>query len=126
MRDAFRGYYPPTEHELKDMWTRGLVILDTNALLNLFRYTEKTRMDFLKVLEAKRTQLWIPHQVGIEFHRRRIEVINAQERAFADLESTLTSARNSIQNTVNRFKRHPSLDTATLSEPDPISRTPWS
>lgn len=116
MRDAFRGYYPPTEHELKDMWTRGLVILDTNALLNLFRYTEKTRMDFLKVLEAKRTQLWIPHQVGVEFHRRRIEVINAQERAFADLESTLTSAQNSIQNTVNRFKRHPSLDTATLSE----------
>lgn len=116
MRDMFRGYYPPSEDELRDMWTRGLVILDTNALLNLFRYTEKTRVDFLKVLEAKQAQLWIPHQVGLEFHRRRIEVINAQQRAFSELESTLTSARNSIQNTVNRFKRHPSLDTAKLSE----------
>lgn len=116
MKDAFRGYYPPTESELAELWSDGLVILDTNALLNLFRYTEETRTAFLEVLNEKAGALWIPHQVGLEFHRRRIEVINTQEKAFADIESTLTSAKNSVQTAINKFKRHPSLDSAGMSQ----------
>ena len=74
MKDLFRGYYSPTNDELDRMWNEGLIVLDTNALLNLFRYTESTRAEFLTVLQAIAEQLWIPHQIALEFQRRRLDV----------------------------------------------------
>ncbi|UOQ90163.1 PIN-like domain-containing protein [Agromyces endophyticus] len=116
MKSRFRGYYPPSHDELAELWNDGVVILDTNALLNLFRYTADTRNSFLTLLAERVESLWLPHQVGLEFHRRRLEVINMQGRAFVDIDESLTSAKNSVQAAINKFKRHPSLDTAGLSE----------
>lgn len=116
MKSAFRGYYPPTDEELAQLWSDGLVILDTNALLNLFRYTEETRVDLLKLLSEKADVLWIPHQVGLEFHKNRIGVIRDQDKAFSNIESALKSAKTSVQNAIDKLKHHPSLDTAGLSK----------
>lgn len=110
MREMFRAYYQPTPMEMSDLWNEGMVILDTNALLNLFRYSGRTRDDFFKALVAKTDSLWIPHQVGLEFHRRRITIINHQSKAFGDIEAALTKARGQAENALNGYKRHPSLD----------------
>lgn len=96
------------------LWADGLLILDTNALLNLFRYSQRAREDFLKVLTAKANDLWLPHQVGMEFHRRRIEIINEQGSAFGEIEKTLDKARGQVDNAFNTYKRHPSLDISPL------------
>lgn len=116
MRSMFRGYYSPSQTELAELWDSGQIILDTNALLNLFRYSQSAREDFIKALHFKRESLWIPHQVGIEFHRRRIEVINDQVNAFGAIESSLSKAKNAAENALNGYKRHPSLDTAPLTK----------
>jgi len=115
MRRQFLGYYPPTQLELDALWDEGLLILDTNALLNLFRYTPSTRDDFLKVLEAQRDRLWLPHQVGFEFHRRRLDVIEQQTEAFAEIEAALESAQSAVSKVLQKFKRHPSLDASTFA-----------
>jgi len=114
MRTAFRGHYPPNEEELEDIWNNGLLILDTNALLNLFRYSKSTRDDFVRALGARAGSLWLPHQVGLEFHRRRLDVINQQNTAFDEIETALRSARDITQKALRKFDRHPSLDTAEL------------
>lgn len=114
MRDTFRAYYPPTPTDMAQLWAEGLLILDTNALLNLFRYSERAREDFLKVLAAKADDLWLPHQVGMEFHRRRIEIINEQGSAFGEIEKALDKARGQVDNAFNTYKRHPSLDISPL------------
>jgi hypothetical protein len=75
MRERFRGFYPPTAEELEELWSSGSIILDTNALLNLYRYSSETRTDFLSVLSAVQERLWIPEQVGKEFHANRLGVI---------------------------------------------------
>ncbi len=100
---------------MKDIWDKGLIILDTNALLHLFRYSSNAREDFFKALEAKRNTLWIPHQVGVEFHRRRIEIINAQDRAFDEIENALTKANGQVKAAFDSYKRHPSLNISPLS-----------
>jgi len=114
MREMFRAYYQPTPGEMSRLWNEGLVILDTNALLNLFRYSGRTREDFFKALVAKMNSLWIPHQVGLEFHRRRITIINHQSKAFGDIEAALTKARGQAENALNGYKRHPSLDVGPM------------
>ncbi len=116
MRSAFRGYYRPTDAELKDIWDDGLLVLDTNALLNLFRYSANAREDFFLALNAKKEGLWIPYQVGYEFHRRRIEIVNAQSKAFGEIRSALQKARGQVDQAFNLYKRHPSLDISPLRD----------
>lgn len=96
------------------LWANGLLILDTNALLNLFRYSQRAREDFLKALIAKTDSLWIPHQVGTEFHRRRIGVINEQSKAFGEIEKALEKVRGQVDNAFNTYTRHPSLEISPL------------
>ncbi|WP_029263489.1 MULTISPECIES: PIN-like domain-containing protein [unclassified Microbacterium] len=116
MKSTFRGYYPPSRAELLTMWSEGLLVLDTNALLNLFRYSKSAREDFFKALRAKKDALWIPWQVGQEFHRRRIEIINHQTKAFESIEEALTRAHNQAESALNGYKRHPSLDVQPLRD----------
>lgn len=37
MKESFLGYYQPTEDEFNKLWSEGLVVLDTNVLLHLYR-----------------------------------------------------------------------------------------
>lgn len=110
MRDAFPGYYKPTQDELADLWSNALIVLDTNALFNLFRYTNATREAFFKVLAAKRDRLWLPYQVGLEFQRGRLGVIEDQQQAFTNLIDKTKTALAMVTNDVGALRNHPSLD----------------
>lgn len=110
MRDVFPGYYKPTKTEMAELWADALVVLDTNALFNLFRYTNATREAFLKVLSEKRERLWLPHQVGLEFQRGRLGIIDAQASAFNDLTSKSQAALENVIKEVGGLRNHPTLD----------------
>lgn len=116
MRSMFPGYYPPSEEELGSLWDYGLVVVDTNALLNLFRYTASTRSTFLRILSEKAERIWLPHQVGLEFHKNRLDVIKDQQSAFKKLAEKTASARNSINQELNARRHHPSLDPEGLKK----------
>lgn len=110
MRDAFPGYYPPTEEEMVEIWEEGLVVLDTNALFNLFRYTRRTRESFLEVLRVRREDLWLPYQVGLEFQRGRMGVIRDQQDAFTTLLDKSRSALATVTKEIGALRNHPTLD----------------
>ena len=110
MKQQFRGYYQPSREQLDDLWSRGLIVLDTNALLNFYRYSDSTRSDFLSLLTSLTDRLWLPHQVGLEFHRNRLEVIDQQEQAFESIESALSKAQSLVEKELNGFRSHQSLN----------------
>lgn len=110
MRDVFPGYYKPTKNEMDELWSSALVVLDTNALFNLFRYTNATRTAFLNVLSEKKDRLWLPHQVGLEFQRGRLGIIEDQAQAFTDLISKSKTALASVTKDVGTLRNHPTLD----------------
>lgn len=96
MKNKFAGFYPPTETQYKTLWSDGLVVLDTNVLLNLYRLPMAAREEFLGVLELVKARLWIPYHVGLEFQRRRVSVIlETREKA----KSVLAKAQENIQGT---------------------------
>ncbi|PZE55679.1 hypothetical protein DEJ04_14020 [Curtobacterium sp. MCLR17_044] len=115
MRDVFRAYYAPSGDELDALWMEGIIVLDTNTLLNFFRYTPSTRDEFLSVLESLRASLWIPHQVGLEFQRRRLEVISNTADAFSKIKASVDTAKNAVNNKLNEYKHHPSLNRNELT-----------
>jgi hypothetical protein len=89
MKEAFFGYYAPTEREYAILWKEAIIVLDANVLLNLYRLPATARDEFITVLESLRERLWVPHQVALEFQRSRLTVIATERKATED---TLGSA----------------------------------
>ncbi|WP_223865008.1 PIN-like domain-containing protein [Streptomyces sp. 5-10] len=88
------------DNERSQFFTEGLVVLDTNVLLNLYEYTPEARNQVLNALEHVKHRLWLPYQVGLEFVRGRHRVIDARIRALREAPDTinrkLMEARQSV------------------------------
>jgi hypothetical protein len=69
--DGFEAYRNPSPADFQAVLEHGLVVLDTNVLLDLYRMNARVREDMLSVLRAIGSQLWVPHQVLVEFWRNR-------------------------------------------------------
>ncbi|MBF4618683.1 DUF4935 domain-containing protein [Clavibacter sp. VKM Ac-2873] len=115
MRDTFRAYYSLDEQELESLWANAIIVLDTNTLLNFFRYTPGTRDEFLRVLESLQETLWLPYQVGLEFQERRLDVIRGTSEAFTKVKGSVDSAKNTVFKTLNEYKHHPSLNRSEVT-----------
>ncbi|MFE3280672.1 PIN-like domain-containing protein [Nocardia sp. NPDC059239] len=83
LRTMFSGHYPPTDLELRELVEGGLVVLDANALLDMYRFTPGTRAEYLEALGLLGDRLWIPHRAAEEFMGRRGDAIASisEERA---------------------------------------------
>ncbi len=73
--EGFEGYRSTSDDDLVRVFRDGIVALDTNVLLDLYRYGEKARGEFFAILDSFASTLWIPHQVAKEFWRNRVPVI---------------------------------------------------
>jgi hypothetical protein len=77
---GFDTYRTVTQDNYRALLTSGLIVLDTNALLNLYRYHAKTRADLIEVLIRIKDRLWVPHQAMHEFWQGRSSVIGSHAR----------------------------------------------
>lgn len=112
MRDTFRGYYSLTEPERKAALETCVFVLDANILLNVYRVKPETADKLLRAIEelAKLQRVWIPHQVGLEFLRRRLKVIEDQRRVYDSVRKALDNQANKLQGELSQFAKHRSLD----------------
>lgn len=81
---GFETYRTVTQESYRSLLTSGLIVLDTNALLNLYRYHAQTRMDWIEVLNQIKERLWVPHQAMLEFWQGRPSVIDSHSREIED------------------------------------------
>lgn len=116
MKEQFLEYYDPTEQEVSNLWNEAVFIFDTNVLLNLYRYTESTRKDFLSALEELGEKLILPYQVGYEYHSNRIGVILNLQRAHSELLKEIKELFDKqISQNINKHKRHPSIEIESIN-----------
>jgi hypothetical protein len=84
-----------------------MVVLDTNALLNLYRYDDAARDDLFKVMASLGERLFIPHQVMVEFWRNRENVLhdrlNTAQSAAERLEQFGEEAKKVLREWANRL-----------------------
>jgi hypothetical protein len=71
LRKIFEGQLPLDGAASEAVMDEAFVVLDTNALLDLYRYSKDASAEFLSILESLGDDLWMPHHVGWEFLRRR-------------------------------------------------------
>ncbi|MDL5022660.1 PIN-like domain-containing protein [Bacillus velezensis] len=89
MKQHFSGFYTPTEDEFKKIWTSGTFVFDANVLLNPYRFQTIAREVLLKAFSAVKDRIWIPYQVGLEYHFNMYEEIIKQKKAYEKLENKL-------------------------------------
>jgi hypothetical protein len=109
MKNKFLGYYPPTNIEVNTAWESGLISIDANALLNLYRYTDSTKLNFIQILDQLKDRIWIPYQAAFEFHDNRLNVINTQKNAYQEIQKLIDQNVEKLTIDINKFTRHPIL-----------------
>jgi uncharacterized protein len=120
---GFESYRTVTDADYRSLFTSGLVVLDTNVLLNLYRYHEQTRRELLNVLANLGDHLWIPHHVMGEFWQRRPTLLQdprGVEDVVRDLEQYKSTYNERVRNWATRVglpPKHTSelLDTSNLA-----------
>lgn len=111
MKRQFAEYYELPEERLKEIWDNSLIVLDTNVLLNLYRYKEEARNEFINALKLYEGRLWIPYQVGLEFHRRRENIMRKNAEAYETLGNSISvQLVKAVDILSNEYARHPYID----------------
>jgi len=67
LTDNLEHYLAPSEDAIRDVVTRGLVVVDTSVLLGGYRFNPGSRRELFSVLEGIGDRLWIPHQLPWNF-----------------------------------------------------------
>jgi predicted nucleic acid-binding protein len=114
MKEMFRGYYRPTDEEFKKLWDDCLFVLDTNVLLNFYRYSEKTSKDFFSILEKISDRVWVPYQVAYEYHKNRLEEISNKKRSYRDLCKIIEDTQKKLVVEIKKYERHPYIEISSL------------
>ena len=116
MKNLFFEYYALTNEQVKKIWENCIIVFDTNVLINLYRYTEKTKDVFFEVMEHYKDKLWIPYQVALEYHRNRLNVISNLNVAYEQLSSRIIKESEKFITALKLedFKRHPYIDTESI------------
>ena len=119
MNKEFEHFLPLATTTKEQILTDGLIVLDTNVLLNIYRYSPGTRNDFINLLKNDKiiNRLWLPYQVAYEFHKNRPNVIYDQKTPHDEISKLLKRQFESLIkkiNGINIHKHHPFIDTDSV------------
>lgn len=110
MKKEFPGHFSYAPAEMSQIWNECLFVLDANVLLSLYRYSDSTRAELLRVFDSLKDRLWIPHQVAFEYLNNRLSVIGEQIRHYDDAVKKTEALRKSLESS----NQHPFVSTALL------------
>lgn len=97
MRSKFPGYYTPTEDQFKTLHREATIVLDTNVLLDLYRYSDETVKALLETIDKLKDRIFIPYQVALEYHRNLNKVISDQIKKYEDTIGKLKEFKNLLE-----------------------------
>ena len=113
---GFETYRTVTQEDYRSLLTSGLVVLDTNALLNLYRYHAKTREDLIGILTHIKNRLWVPHQAMNEFWQGRSSVIGSHSREIEGIIDGLFKSRSDLEKGIRTWANRVGLPQEEASE----------
>lgn len=104
MKTKFDWYINPSNDELDNAWKNGILTVDTNVLLDLYRYHEDTRNSLIQSLQQFEGKKWLSYQAATEFFRNRTAVIISSEKAFKEALDETEKLNASLEAVVTQLK----------------------
>jgi hypothetical protein len=103
MKSAFAEFFPLDKAAIDKLWRDGIIVVDTNILLRLYRYNSASADEIIELLKKLKNPLWIPHQVGWEYNKNRLDKIAEAERAYKAVISELQGAVTKVKKDLGDF-----------------------
>lgn len=104
MRKKFSWYFKAPEDEIDSVWKDGVLTVDANVLLDLYRYHENTRNALINSLRQFNGRLWLSNQAAEEFFRNRNKVIVSSEKTFNQAKDEVEKLDNHFDSTISQLK----------------------
>ncbi len=98
MKQAFFQYNMMKDGSVDSIKKTGLIILDTNALLNIYRFNSDNREKFFEILNVVKDRLFLTYQSVQEFYNNRLKIIYNKSKFKEDLKQELTKKITEINN----------------------------
>ena len=110
MKEQFLGWYRRTPEQLSAVWDAAVFVPDANILLHCLRHPENVRDQLLRLFGVLRDSLWIPYQVGLEFHRNRLDVEFGSRDEYDRVAVDCTAALERVRERLRQLRAHPVID----------------
>ncbi|MEU2206944.1 PIN domain-containing protein [Streptomyces hygroscopicus] len=107
--DGYEGYWRRSASSVEDAISSSSIILDTNALLGLYRMDSVARGEYLNVLQNLAPRIWVPRQVLDEFHKNRLSALDSHMNALTEKSQAVEGAVNELENKLRDFAKLRSL-----------------
>lgn len=104
MKKTFDWYFHPTKEEIDSAWKSGILTVDTNVLLDLYRYHESTRDSLILGLQRFEGKKWLSYQACQEFFRNRTKVIVSSNQTFKQAQEELEKLSKSLDSSSSQLK----------------------
>jgi hypothetical protein len=104
MKNKFAWYFPLSDAQIDEIWTNGILTVDTNVLLDLYRYHESTRSSLIESLKSFEGRKWLSYQASTEFIRNRTKVIISAEKTFKQAADEADKLNANLQSSINQLK----------------------
>ncbi len=104
MKNKFQWSIDPKEEEIKKIWDEGILTVDANVLLDLYRYHKDTCKALVDALEQFTDRIWLTHQAADEFFRNRKKVIVSASNSFQAAEKVISSIQDDSREPIKSLK----------------------
>lgn len=110
MKKLFQSHIPDSERAVKRVWKDALIVFDANTILNLYRYSDKSRSEFIALLNNLKSRIWIPEQAAHEYFKNRFVVIGDQAKAYEVAKKSINELRDALR----KDRGHPFIGEKTM------------
>lgn len=104
LTDDFKHMYKPSRESSRDALKSGVIVLDANVLLNVLRYSRLAREELLAAIETVGPRCFIPHQIALEFHRNRVDVVKGRAKELNIKRADFNSQQEEFTRTINQMR----------------------
>lgn len=101
MKKLFFEHHKYSKEEFEQLISNAVLVLDTNVLLNIYRYDKQNQDKLFEVIDLVKNRLWLPYQIAKEFYKNRLKLVQNKSLFKENMTQCMESEINSIINRIN-------------------------
>lgn len=96
MKEKFRHYH--LIENLDEIYKHSIIILDTNSILNIYRYNTDNRNKYLEILKKVTKRIYLTNQICNEFYKNRFLIIESRTTFKDNIYEMISENHNKLLN----------------------------
>lgn len=102
IKETFEWAIPISDEEKSQIWEKAILTVDTNVLLDLYRFHPETTKQILNGIKSFKDRVWLSHQVASEFFKNRNKVIFDAEKNLIAGKEKIDSLSKELESILNK------------------------